>query len=173
MILGKQEIQKLIDRFNIVIPYTPKLVGGVHIDLRLGSTIIKYIDPVDLHSPPSTKSYSLTQDGYKLEPGAFVVSSTYEEVYIPPGYWGSIETKGNIARAGLSAHNSDGHIDPGYRGVLTLEIKNQNDVSVTIYPHVPFVQLFLFEVKGDTPLYSGKYQNSKGPTIFIPDSHTR
>lgn len=169
MLLGKEALLQLHKKHTIVTPYTAEFVKSVHIDLRLGSDILVYNAPIDLREPACWEPTKLIESGYILDTGDFIVGATFEQVYIPEGYWGLVETKGNIARAGLSVHNSDGHIDPGYKGVVTLEIKNNNTVPVTIYPGILIAQLFLFEVKGGAPVYEGRYQNSKAPTPFLPD----
>jgi len=85
------------------------------------------------------------------------LSSTIEKVAIPNGYFGFIETKGNIGRAGIQAHNTDGHIDPGFSGTLTLEIKNNSNRSIIIYPGIAFVQLYIFKLSSESSnLYKGK-----------------
>ena len=170
MLLGKSELEKLISEHGLVQPYEASLVKSVHVDLRLSENIARYSGPVDLKQSSELENLKINSDeGCELNPGDFIIGTTEEVVHIPQGYWGFIETKGNIARAGLSSHNTDGHIDPGYRGVITLEIKNMNTVPVKIYPGATFVQLFVFEVKGDAPLYEGKYQDSTKPTPYIHD----
>lgn len=169
MIQGYAKIRELLESSQIVEPLIEENIKGVHIDLRLGNRIKRYKNAIDLKSETSAEEIELADSGYVLNPGDFIIGSTLEKIYIPEGYWGFIETKGNIARAGLSSHNSDGHIDPGYKGVITLEIKNQANVAVIIYPRIKFIQLFLFKIEGESPLYDGKYQHSDSPTIFRPD----
>jgi dCTP deaminase len=170
MVLGKSELEKLMENSNLITPASSEFIKNVHIDLRLSPDIYRYTSSVDLKQNPAAEYLTISDEhGYELKPGDFIIGSTYERVSIPEGYWGFIETKGNIARAGLSSHNTDGHIDPGYKGVVTLEIKNQNTVPVKIYPHIPFVQLFIFPIEGSAPLYNGKYQNSTLPTIYKCD----
>lgn len=169
MIQGKTRILELVSCYDIVSPLVLENINGVHIDLHLGDTLKTYTSDIDLHHEPQTKEIKIDENGYVLKPGDFVLASTLETVEIPLGYYGFIETKGNISRAGLSSHNTDGHIDPGYRGKITLEIKNHANVNVKIYPGIKFVQLFLFRVEGEMAMYKGKYQDSVGPTSFHPD----
>jgi dCTP deaminase len=73
-------------------------------------------------------------------------------------------------RAGIQAHNTDGHIDPGFRGNITLEIKNNSNHSIIIYPDIAFVQIYFFKsTSKSSNIYKGKYQNQKGATIYIKD----
>lgn len=169
MIQGKTRLLELTSCYGIVDPLLPEHINGVHIDLRLGDWLRVYTHDIDLKREAKTKEIRLTPKGYVLKPDDFVLASTLETVEIPLGYYGFIETKGNISRAGLSSHNTDGHIDPGYRGKVTLEIKNNANVGVKIYPGIRFVQLFIYRVEGEMEMYKGKYQDSSGPTAFRPD----
>ena len=169
MIQGRSVILKLVRERKFVEPVDKNSVGEVSVDLKLGRVLKMYTKRLDLRVGAKAKKREISNSGMWLEPGDFVIGCTLEKVSIPAGYWGFLETKGNIARAGISVHNSDGHIDPGYRGVVTLEIKNQNTVPVKIYPEMKIAQLFLFGIKGKAGIYSGKYQDSLEPTIFVPD----
>ncbi len=83
---------------------------------------------------------------------------------------GFIETKGNIARAGIQIHNTDGHINLGFSGNITLEIKNNSNNSIIIYPNLAFVQIYFFKATSKSlKPYNGKYQNQKGGTTYIKD----
>lgn len=169
MIQGKARLLEILSNNDVITPLDKDNIGVASIDLRLGDTLKKYSSDIDLRKEPETTEVSMTSEGYTLKPSEFVLASTLEIVEIPLGYYGFIETKGNISRAGLSSHNTDGHIDPGFRGNITLEITNNADVSVRIYPGIKFVQLFLFRLEGETTAYKGKYQNSSGPTSYHPD----
>lgn len=99
------------------------------------------------------------------------ITMAKESIYIPEGYQGSIETKGNIARAGIQIHNGDGHIDPGFYGNITLEISNMHrkNISVQLFSDIYICQLFIHKLSspGDS-LYEGRYSNHTRPTIYLP-----
>ena len=98
------------------------------------------------------------------------MGSTLEKVTIPNGYFGFIETRGNIARAGIQTHNTDGHIAPGFSGNITLEIKNNSNRTIIIYPGLPFIHLYILKMTSKCLRpYSGKYQDQKGATIYKKD----
>ena len=171
MIQGHRRLIDLTTYYNMVDPLVMDNIRGVHIDLRLGPTLKRYIQDVDLlGNDPAVETFQITDAGFLLRPGDFVLGSTLETVEIPLGYYGFIETKGNISRAGLSSHNTDGHVDPGFRGKLTLEIKNNANVNVRLYPGIKFVQLFVWRVEGETTLYRGRYSGHEGPTAFQRDT---
>ena len=174
MILSDKDIIKLLKREKLIIIPSPKDfdICCNHINLHLDNKLLKYMTKIlDLKEDKvQTKEITISEQGYKLKPGEFLIGSTIEKLTIPNGYLGFIETKGNIARAGIQAHNTDGHIDPGFIGNITLEIKNNSKHSIVIYPKMAFVQIYFFKAtsKSLRP-YAGKYQNQKGGTVYIKD----
>ena len=172
MVLSDKSIKELLDRKELVIvPYCEKLLGPTSIDLRLGHSIVKYsCNNIDLKSDRNDYiSFEIPKDGYVMQPGEFILASTFEKVTIPNGYQGFIETRGSIARAGLQVHNTDGHVDPGSDHVITIEIVNNNNVPIIIYPEIAICQIFI--IKLTTPcdkVYCGKYLGQKVPTTYLP-----
>lgn len=176
MILSDNSIIELLENKELIIDPKP-LEADIrcnHINLHLFRKLLKYkINTLDLREG---KNFDLTNEiiipvnGYQLQPGEFVLGSTVEHVAIPNGYFGLIETKGNIARAGIQAHNADGHVDPGFIGNITLEIKNNSNHVIIIYSDMAFVQFYLFQStsKSLNP-YQGKYQNQNGATVYKKD----
>ena len=103
--------------------------------------------------------------------GEFILGMTKEKVCIPDGYLGVIETKGNIARAGIQVHSNDGHIDPGFCGNITLEIVNlhEKDVCIELVPDTFICQLFIGKLSSaNTATYKGKYLHQKKSTTYLP-----
>jgi len=108
--------------------------------------------------------------GYCLNPNEFVLGCTKEKIYIPNGYQGFIETKGNVARAGIQIHNADGHVDPGSDHVVTLEIKNNNTIPIVLFPNILICQLYIHKLTSECEkIYNGKYWGQTKPTKYIPD----
>jgi len=175
MVLSDIDILKLIKTRKLVIDPKPKYrdIKCTHLDLHLSNKLYRYKNKVlNLKDNSSfiLNEIKLSKKGYKINPNGFFLGSTIEKVTIPNGYFGFIETKGNIARAGIQAHNADGHIDPGFSGNITLEIKNNSNRQIIIYPEIAFVQLYIFKVssKSLNP-YNGKYQNQKGAIPYKRD----
>ena len=181
-LLSDHDIKKLIEEGKLQIdPYDPGSINPISIDLRLGSVLVQY--PSQTIKIGKNKPLSCEQDitgsTYILHPGEFILGTTKERVCIPNGYLGVIETKGDIARAGIQVnnsakiqvHNNDGHIDPGFCGHITLEIKNMNsnEVCVELVPDVLICQLFIGKLSSlcDSP-YNGKYLNQIKPTTYCP-----
>jgi len=175
MILSDKSIIRLLQKKElIIIPYPKDSdISCNHINLHLNSKLIKYKSKVlDLYRAKKVKTQELliSEKGYKLKPGEFLIGSTTEKVTIPNGLFGLIETKGNIARAGIQIHNTDGHIAPGFSDNITLEIKNNSNHSIIIYPNIAFAQIYFFKATSKSlKPYNSKYQNQKGGTTYIKD----
>lgn len=175
MILSDKDTLRLIEEGRLGIsPFAKEdVLKTGHINLHLAPKLLRYKESVlDLKkgTPPLTEELILPDSGYELRSGEFLLGSTVERISIPNDHFGFIETKGNIARAGIQVHNTDGHIDPGFSGMITLEIKNNANHSIVLYPNIPFAQLYIFELSSESlKTYSGKYQNQDGPTIYRKD----
>ena len=176
MVLSDKDLNLLIKKGLLKIEPLEYEVKEEHVHLRLAATILKYKSKVvDLKKESSFEARQIIigKDGYKLKPKEFILGSTLEKVSIPNGYWGLLETKGNIARAGIQTCNTDGHIGPGFKGNIVLEITNNSNQSIIIYPGLDFVQLYIFKMTSPClNTYSGIYQNQKGITIFKKDKST-
>lgn len=173
-VLSDTDIKNLMeeDRLQITeLEYSA--IGPASIDLRLGSTLIKY-PPQTITigiDHPQGHEISITDSHYTLRPGEFILGMTKEQVSIPDGYLGVIETKGNVARAGIQVHSNDGHIDPGFSGNITLEIVNlhRDDVSIELVPDMFICQLFIGKLfSANATTYRGKYLYQKKPTTYLP-----
>jgi dCTP deaminase len=165
--LSDRDIQALIDDKRLIIePFFSEKLGCASIDLALGEVFVKYTDYID------TKSDEISYEMINapqiiLEPNQFILGITKEKISIPDGYYGFIETRGNFARAGISVTCSDGHIDPGTEGLVTLEIKNNNNVEVKLYAGDLICQLFIFKLSSKClKIYNGKYAKQTFPSIF-------
>jgi dCTP deaminase len=173
MILCDRDIRKALATKTIEIdPMLDSQIGPTSIDLRLGALLLRYTtERIELGRthPETTEVEICPQNGYCLGPGEFVLGCTLERVHLSNGYQGFIETKGDVARAGLQVHNCDGHVDPGSNHHITLEISNQNVVPVVLYPAVLICQIFIHTLSGPCDkVYQGKYFGQSKPTTYRP-----
>jgi dCTP deaminase len=92
-----------------------------------------------------------------------VLASTMELVCIPNDVCAFVHDKSTWARQGLVVQNT--HVDPGFRGVLTIELTNHGRQSLKIVSGTPICQLIFHRL--DMPAvnpYTGRYQNQEpGP----------
>lgn len=125
-------------------------------------------------------SYGLSCCGYdirvaqdlKLAPGQFTLASSLETFNMPRNIAAYVKDKSTLARRGLAVQNT--FIEPGWRGVLTLELTNHQPKPpfwrfasqanhIILKKGSPIAQIvFTFvDAPTDQP-YVGKYQD-QGP----------
>lgn len=85
---------------------------------------------------------------FELPPGAFALGSTVERITVGPTLAARIEGKSSIGRLGIEVHSTAGWIDPGFRGHVTLEVKNVAPRPVLLWPGMFIAQLAVFELTG-------------------------
>ncbi|MCP4815959.1 MAG: dCTP deaminase [Planctomycetaceae bacterium] len=104
---------------GLVKPFIAENVQGSSIDLTLGETI-KVEAPVG----SGGKWFDTNiKDAYDLAPGEFILAHTEETITIPSGCSAMVLLRSSAARAGYE-HSLAGWCDPGFKGQLTLELRN-------------------------------------------------
>lgn len=105
-----------------------------------------------------------------LMPGDFGLASTVETVRIPTDLVAQVNGKSSWARLGLIVHTTAGFIDPGFRGNITLELKNLGRRAIVIPQGAPICQLVFFQMTSPALRPYGSeglgshYQDQKGVT---------
>jgi dCTP deaminase len=128
-ILSDGEIQAALDQQEIVIAPRPQRIQPASVDLHLGEKIgLLHKFAIDRYAPeplfPQVSWYRLDPHRpLELRPGEFLLCSTLETVTIPPDLIGILTGKSTLARDSLQIECA-GFVDPGWSGVLTLEIVN-------------------------------------------------
>lgn len=145
------------------------------ISLSLGSQVIwlnpnenyNILDYGDNIPQECVKKSHINDSGLVIPPHKSVIASSFENITMPLGYFGLLQTKGSLARMMVSLHFSDGQIDPGFTGKVTFEIMNNSDFSIRIRKRQVVGNLYIFKTStNDMVSYHGRYQNADGPTIF-------
>ena len=153
-------------------------IQPVSIDMRLGNSIIiprggRVLDPA-LGVGPDDQAELFTV--HVLEPNGFVCASTLEWVEMPGHLVGFLVGKSTLARPGLQIEAA-GLVDPGWKGNLTLEIKNLGLDTIILRPGMKICQMYLLPVFNQRPskLYgdpalNSRYQHSRGAVPAKLDS---
>lgn len=178
MVLSDRDIKKAIKDGRLV--FKPKIsddqIGPASIDLRL-SPIFKVfhtekhtlLDVKNGLPKEFLKSYRMKNDEYfVLHPNSFVLTSTIEYIKVPDDLLVKVEGKSSLARMGILVHTA-GFIDPGFEGTITLEVSNQSNLAVTLYPRMYICQISIEQLSSpsETPYNKRKkslYLKQKGPT---------
>jgi len=137
-------------------------------DMRLGN---KFKSPqsnstltLDPKNASAMKWWSFTtSEAFALFPGHFVLAETVEHWHVPDDVIGIVLGKSTYARCGIIINVTP--LEPGWKGVLTLEIHNAGHVPVKLYPGEGIAQINFH--RGEFPLVnyasrSGKYQGQEG-----------
>ncbi|MFA5232493.1 MAG: dCTP deaminase [Candidatus Paceibacterota bacterium] len=180
MILSDREIKKLIDKNIIKISPKPdfkKQLGSASLDLRLSGEFMvfnhtkkAYIDTRDPESFKDTTTLVKVRkkDPFVFHPGEFVLGATVEEIFLPDNICARIDGRSSLGRLGIIVHSTAGHIDPGFKGKLVLEMQNIGMIPILLYPETRICQLVFEELSSPTtrPYYKkagAKYVNVKHP----------
>lgn len=111
--------------------------------------------------PPSRNDGSVV-----LRPEDLIFSTTHEKIHLPEESLiaARVEGRSTLARIGLSVHLTAPTIQLGFRGPLTLEIKNHGRLHIRLTPGMVICQL-IFERVGEpaTGEISTKFQNQVSP----------
>lgn len=171
MIITKLGLQELVTKGYVKNRNRDVVVDVASLCLHLDNMFTTY-DPYNGESfipprtmPSTTKSIA-PEDFYTLTPGGTVLACTEEEVEIPNDKFGFVQTKGSIARGFISVHMSDGQVDPGYKGRITLEIFNASQFYYKLVPGMPIASLFFMQTDSPVEQYNGRYQGSGSPTTM-------
>jgi dCTP deaminase len=145
---------------GMVEPFEPELVNPASLDVRLGDSILIESVVGDVMVPYPLTNHSPTSP-YLLSPGQFVLAHTAARLAIPPSLSAQFALKSSRAREGLQ-HLLAGWIDPGFEGVLTLELKNVRQLRpVPIWPGLLIGQLVFHPMDADprrSYAETGRYQ---------------
>lgn len=146
MILSSYDIQRRLPQ--LIEPAVEAHINPASLDIRIGNMAI--LENGNAQSLNST---------YWLEPGEFVLVSTFEKITVPNDLAVELRLKSSIARQGYN-HSLAFWFDPGWEGKGTMEIQNINrQKKLPLKAEMLFAQL-IFHQLSNIPLkpYSGKYQ---------------
>lgn len=156
MILSDRDIKKALKEGRIVLEPKPNLkeqLGSSSLDLRLGYDfrVFKhrkqpFVDPFDKKTTEGmTEPMKVSpKNPYVIHPNEFVLASTLEWVEWGDDLAARVDGRSSLGRLGLVIHSTAGHVDAGWRGVLTLELRNIGMVPILLYPKMRICQL-IFE----------------------------
>jgi len=106
-------------------------------------------------------------EAFILHPNNFILASTKEYIKVPDDMVLKVEGKSTLARMGILVHTA-GFVDPGFEGTLTLEISNQSNLPVALYPdmHICQIAVEILSSPAEVPYNKRKkslYSKAKGP----------
>ncbi len=142
---------------------------GVGVDLRLGA-VYKIISggafiEANLGKRKGVKTEVIAeyrrgrQKEIVIEPGQYLLVSTFEKLNTPKDLMPVVYPRTSLFRAGLLLLNSK--TDPGYKGTLTMGLKNLSEYDVTIQMGARIANIVFFKIEGQTVSYRGQHQGGR------------
>ncbi|MEK7533538.1 MAG: dCTP deaminase [Patescibacteria group bacterium] len=146
MILSDRDITAALRTGRIKI--TPKIdaktqLGSCSVDLRLGKQFrifnhskFAYIDPNNPKLATDMMAQVKIKDGepFILQPGDFVLATTMESIKLPNDLVGRLEGRSSLGRLGIVVHSTASIFDPGWQGMVVMELGNMGRMPVALYP---------------------------------------
>lgn len=180
MILSDRDIRSALKTKRIRV--TPPLdlksqLGSCSIDLRLGKQFrvfnhskVAYIDT----NNPKVVTDMMTEitlkkgDPFILQPGDFVLATTVEKVELPDDLIGRLEGRSSLGRLGIVVHSTASIFDPGWSGVVVMELGNLGRMPVALYPGMRICSMTFEELSSSaqvpyTKKKTAKYVGQKTP----------
>lgn len=152
-------------------------LGISGIDVRLGKQFIIFKEHItEIFSPSERIDFINEVNKYQeeivipiknyitLHPGKLIIGSTFEYVSIPPDLECQVEGRSSWARLGLIIAAAS-TIEPGYKGVITLELSNTGSIPIKLFPGIKIAQLVFHKTSKACKKENGfkKYTYSIGP----------
>lgn len=152
------QIEELCLGINLISPFNADQLNPASYDVRIGKNILRQM--------PDGAWHKMTTP-YLLDPGEFILAEIQETISLPADIEATFQLKSSRGREGYE-HVMSGYIDPGYSGVITLELVNVNRYkSLPIEEGMKIGQLRF--MKTDAPARNpywdtGHYQQDTGVT---------
>jgi len=163
MILSDNSLYSLANN-GMVTPFERSNVQGSSIDLTLGNSI-----KVEATTGSGGEWFEvdLSEQGYSLDPGEFILAHTEEVISVPEGCAAMVLLRSSAARAGYE-HSLAGWCDPGFKGQITLELRNNLRFrQLPVKPGMRLCQLIVHRLDGQAANHyglRGNYQGQMGVT---------
>jgi deoxycytidine triphosphate deaminase len=160
MYLGSSEIKRRVIQEKLLDNCSLENVQGAGVDLRI-EKLYEVSGPAHLGTRDRKLPNLIEENGihFKLEPDKYYLCLTTESVNMPEDLIAFILQRSTLFRCGVSLRTAV--VDPGYRGALTIGIKNEGHMEFKLKRGARIAQIVFSEVKGNAEKYNGKYQGGK------------
>ena len=125
-------------------------------DIRINETVTYYYHELR----PWVAIYNEERGGMVGHSGRFILASAMEVFQMPLNLVGTVKDKSSWARQGVSVFNTV--IEPGWNGILTLELVFNGNKSFTIPAGAGIAQVLFARLECNGDYGDGKYQNAEG-----------
>lgn len=105
------------------------------------------------------KENTETQEWVIIKPGDYYLVSTLESLNTPEDLMPMLYPRSSLFRAGLLLLNTK--TDPGYKGTLTMGLKNLSDFEVKLQLGARVCNVVFYKIEGKTASYRGQHQGGR------------
>ena len=196
--LGRQEVVNLLRGGELVVSplLSTSQVGASSIDLRMGNVVLmarargtSHVEPTNVAPGAAGRRRGEVERRQKheryeltflmkllLHPGSLALVPTLEWVKLPRDVMGMVTARSTWAREGLSIATAT-LVEPGYEGIVTLELANLGQVPIALYPGLELAQIAFARMsvaappagvdpcgdrRADNPQFNGSFEPSQG-----------
>ena len=201
-VLNKMTVLRRLAKGDLILSpmFSLKQVGAISIDLRVGNLALlvkgsglSHVDPShyklaakDAHTLEQSRRQKFERVEFMfgqrllLHPGALALVPTLEWIKLPMDIKGVVTARSSWAREGLNIATAN-FINPGYNGIITLELSNFGEIPIALYPGLRISQISFYALDHLAPADTSKSQFdlsfepkmgeiTAGDEAFIPDS---
>ncbi len=173
MILSDRDIKTALVSKRIKITPKPDLatqLGSCSIDLRLGRQFrifdhskFAYIDPKNAALAANMMKDVLVKSNepFMLQPGDFVLATTMESLSLPDDLLARLEGRSSLGRLGIVVHSTASIFDPGWHGMIVMELGNMGRMPVALYPGMRICALTFEELTSHADVPYDKKKSAK------------
>lgn len=172
MILSDKTLQQMISDGSLVCsPLTETSIQSASIDCRLGDEflIVDSNTQGTISMDQKLDYRKVINESIVIPPKSFILGTTVEYIELPSDIVAFVEGRSSIGRLGLFIQNA-GWVDPGFKGQITLELYNANDLPIELQAGKRICQFVFAQLSTDAERpygdkeKGGKYQSQKGVT---------
>lgn len=150
--LADFQIQQLCINDGLITPFNQDLLQPASYDLTLGGMYALVTNNgKPLFVGEETPHYTYKEfpgDNVILRRQAFALFQTRETLLVPNDIGAKFEGKSSLGRIGLMTHVTAGFIDPGFNGVLTLELYNCGPLDLVLTLGIKIGQVSFTKLDG-------------------------
>lgn len=186
-VLSRASIYKALQDESLVVSpiLNENQIGLTSIDLRMGTVVMmaragaqSHVDPVAYED---TEGHDALKDRYQkheryeipfrhpflLHPGSLALVPTLEWVVLPHNLQGVVTARSSWAREGLNIATAN-FVNPGYKGIITLELANLGEIPIRLYPGLRIAQIAFYELSSSAQsakkaIYNGQFKMNFEP----------
>lgn len=170
MVLADLDIKRYIEEGLINISgFSEKYLYPASYAFHLGDNLLRpsEVEVIDFKQEklPEYEKLVISDEGYKLMPGEFILGETMEVLSLSSAVGMIIEGRSSLARVGIEVTQTSTFVEPDHKdSVITLEIKNNGNSPFMLYKGMKFAKGIFLQLSSNQDKLLGEessYSSSK------------